>query len=192
MPGKDADKLLDNVIANINEEIVYTYITYGDFKDEKPLEVYIVTKQEHTIKIFRLLPKYSIYNEHLRGLEINDISVFDISSQEVSVFLSKDNISVNNPQFVESFADSPKLIASIVPDKYNHYSVVVLFGIKKSGDSSSYLPANEAKTVETKELYEYQLGKEKIFVVEELRFNEMPKFLDEAILSLWNYYKSNE
>lgn len=187
-PGKDADKLLNKIIANIDEDIVYTYINYSDINEQRPLEAYIFTKQEHSIKIFRLLPRYSIYNEHLRGLKINDISVFDVASQKLSVFFSTDDISNKNAQFVEAYADTPKMIASITPDQYSKYTTVFVFGIKKEGNTSSYLSTNGVKVMDTKELYLCQLEKDNMFVVEEFKVNNIPIGSSDTILSLWNYY----
>jgi len=183
---KNIDEILDELQENIQGDILYTHVFYGDMKKLNPLAVIVFVRNDMKIEVFHYQPKYSFLTNSLRKFSLDKEVTFDLESNKTVVSNKSRNKSSGN---TETLNINSSAVSIIAPDKYLNTTKVLMFGILSlPNEDYSTQKRDDIKLFGKNEILSETKDDNKTFFVHEYTYSGVPIYSDDKVHVLWNFY----
>ena len=123
---KNCIEILEELHKNIQGDILYTHVFYGDLEETDPLAVIVFVRNDMKIEASHYWPKYSFLTNNLQGLTSDKKVIFYFDSNETLV---SNRSKIKSSGNMETLNIDTPAVSVIAPDKYLNTAKVLMFGI---------------------------------------------------------------
>lgn len=183
---KNCIEILEELHKNIQGDILYTHVFYGDLEETDPLAVIVFVRNDMKIEASHYWPKYSFLTNNLQGLTSDKKVIFYFDSNETLV---SNRSKIKSSGNMETLNIDTPAVSVIAPDKYLNTAKVLMFGIASlPNEDYSVQNRDNIKLFGKNEILSETIDDNTSFFVHEYIYSDVPIYSDDKAYVLWNFY----
>lgn len=183
---KNCIEILEELHKNIQGDILYTHVFYGDLEETDPLAVIVFVRNDMKIEASHYWPKYSFLTNNLQGLTSDKKVIFYFNSNETLV---SNRSKIKSSGNMETLNIDTPAVSVIAPDKYLNTAKVLMFGIASlPNEDYSVQNRDNIKLFGKNEILSETIDDNTSFFVHEYIYSDVPIYSDDKAYVLWNFY----
>jgi hypothetical protein len=183
---KNCIEILEELHKNIQGDILYTHVFYGDLEETDPLAAIVFVRNDMKIEASHYWPKYSFLTNNLQGLTSDKKVIFDFDSNKTLV---SNRSKIKSSGNMETLNIDTPAVSVIAPDKYLNTAKVLMFGIASlPNEDYSVQKRDNIKLFGKNEILSETIDDNTSFFVHEYIYSDVPIYSDDKAYVLWNFY----